>query len=84
MKKVAAAVLVLALITLSTVGSFSNAAGIVSRGNATGQLKDVNYSSDGSSEAVVITARDYVDYSVIELSEPRRIVLDIYNVTAPG
>ncbi len=84
MKKVAAAVLVLALITLSTVGSFSNAAGIVSRGNATGQLKDVKYSSDGSSEAVVITARDYVDYSVMELSEPRRIVLDIYNVTAPG
>lgn len=84
MKKYAAAILSLILLIVSAGSSYTYAVKTVSRGNATGLLKDVIYSFDGSSEAVTINAENYADYSFMELTNPQRIVLDIFNVEAPG
>lgn len=84
MKKYAAAILALILLIVSAGSSYTYAVKNVSRGNATGLLKDVIYSFDESSEAVTINAENYVDYSFMELTNPQRIVLDIFNVGAPG
>lgn len=85
MKKYTAIILALILLIISAGSSDTYAAKIVSRGqSATGRLMDVKYSSNESSESVTITAKNYVDYSVMELSDPKRIVLDIFNLEAPG
>lgn len=85
MKKYAAAILTVLLLSILTGSSYTCAAKIVYRGQvATGRLMDVQYTTDGSNEAVTITTKDDVDYSVMELADPQRIVLDIYNLEAPG
>ena len=85
MKRVASAILAVVLLIISTGSSSAYAAKMVSRGQyATGLLVNVQYSSEGSGEALVISAKNYVDYSVMELTDPQRIVLDIFNVAAPG
>ena len=84
MRKHIAAVMVFILLIFSTGSSYIYAAKTVSRGYATGQLKDVKYISSEKGEMVNVTAASYTDYSVMELTSPRRIVLDIYNLIAPG
>ncbi len=74
------------LLFISTSSANTYAMNTVSRGNATGQLRDVKYSSrpNGNNEAVTIIAINHLEYSVFELTNPRRIVLDIFNAAAPG
>lgn len=85
MKKYAAAVS--AFIMLITLVFSPNAYGaIASSGgrNAAGRLEAVRYGSEGGSEAVYITVKNYTDYSVTGLSDPGRIVLDLYNTELYG
>lgn len=85
MKRYAAVILALILLIVSAGSSYTYAAKTVSRGqSATGLLNNVKYSSDENSEFITISAKNYVDYSVMELSNPQRIVLDIFNLEAPG
>jgi N-acetylmuramoyl-L-alanine amidase len=85
MKRIVAAMLLIILLSITAGGSFVQAG--VSRGDgkvATGFLKDVKYTGNGSYEAVDITLENYADYSVMKLSSPERIVIDIFNAVAPG
>lgn len=85
MKKYAAVIFILIMLIVTTSSIYTYAEKTVSGGrNATGWLEDVKYSSNESCEAAIITAKNYTDYSVIELLNPRRLVLDIFNVAAPG
>ncbi len=85
MKKFAAAVLTLSLLLTAAGSSFPCAAQPVSRDQvATGYLKDVKYSAEGDNEAVSIYAVQYEDYSVMELTSPQRIVVDIFNAQSTG
>ncbi len=82
MKRLLAAALMLAVLTATAAGSAlaqTNAAKA-----ATGFLKDVTYKVENSSEIVEMTLVDYSDYSVMRLSNPERIVIDIFNAAAPG
>jgi N-acetylmuramoyl-L-alanine amidase len=85
MKKIAAVVLAFSLLASTAGNSYSFAVNTVSRSQiATGFLTDVKYSSSGNSEAVSIYARKYEDYSVMELTSPKRIVVDIFNAQSTG
>lgn len=80
MKKYAAAVLAFMILITLTIGTNSYAGISSGSRNTAGLLETVRYDSNGSSEAVSITMKNYTDYSTMELSDPSRIVLDIYNV----
>ena len=85
MKKHATIFLAFIILIISTVSSNSLAEENVSRGGAvTGQLSDVQYSSDGGSEVIIIKAKGFKDYHVTELTDPQRIVIDLTNAVAPG
>ena len=85
MKKQFAAVSVLLLLILLTIGgSGIYAAQTVSRGSPSGYLEDVRFIGGESGEKVEITAVDYTDYNVMELDSPERIVIDILNLKAPA
>lgn len=85
MKKYAAAFLAFIMLIASTISTNAYAA-IASSGsrNPAGCLETVSYSTDGSSEAAYITVKNYTDYSTMKLSDPERIILDIYNTVLPG
>lgn len=86
MKRIAALFLTLVMLLIPTGNLHANAAITkADRGEkATGWLTGVKYSSEGGNEMVAITTRNYEDYSIMELQDPRRIVLDIYNAAATG
>lgn len=88
MKKCLSIILILIILIVlesSTCIYTSYAAGTVSGGKtATGVLIDVKYISKDGCESADIILQDFMDYSVMEIFNPRRIVLDIYNVSAPG
>lgn len=85
MKKYAAVILVSILLIVLAGSSYTYAAGTASGDrDAAGYLKDVKYDSEGSNETVTITVNDYSDYSFMELSDPQRIVLDIFNAEVQG
>ena len=85
MKKYAAVIFALIMLAVSTSSTYSYAAKAVYGGqSATGWLKDVRYSSNGNNESTIITVQNYTDYSIMKLSDPQRVVLDIFNVAAPG
>jgi N-acetylmuramoyl-L-alanine amidase len=85
MKRIAAVVLAFSLLASTAGSSYSFAVNAVSRNQiATGFLTGVKYSSSEGSEAVSIYARKYEDYSVMELTSPKRIVVDIFNAQSTG
>lgn len=85
MKKIAAVVLAFSLLFSTAGSSYSYAVNAVSRNqSATGFLTDVKYNSSGGSEAVSIYAKKYEDYSVMELTSPKRVVVDIFNAQSTG
>jgi len=85
MKKYAAAFLAFIMLIASAISTNAYAA-IASSGsrNPAGCLETVRYGTDGSSEAAYITVKNYTDYSTMKLSDPERIILDIYNTELPG
>ncbi len=85
MKRIAAVVLAFSLLASTAGSSYSYAVNAASRNqSATGWLTDVKYSSSEGSEAVSIYAKKYDDYSVMELTSPKRIVVDIFNAQSTG
>lgn len=86
MKRITVLLLILVMLLVPAGNLQANAAITkAARGQtATGWLTGVTYTSDGDNETVAITARNYEDYSVMELTNPRRIVLDVYNAAATG
>jgi N-acetylmuramoyl-L-alanine amidase len=80
MKRTIAAALVLALLAATCGGSFVEAAYSI---KTAGQLKAVKYTNSGG-ETVDISVTGYTDYSIMKLSNPGRIVIDIFNAFAPG
>jgi N-acetylmuramoyl-L-alanine amidase len=83
MKKIAVVVLVFSLL-FSAAGSSNSYATVSRNQTATGWLTDVKYSSNAGSEAVSIYAKKYEEYSVMELTSPKRIVVDIFNAQSTG
>lgn len=79
MKKIIATVLAAILLTVSSTGAFVQGAA-----SAAGQLKEVGYTNDNGGETVNIIVAGYTDYSIMKLSNPDRIVIDIFNAFAPG
>jgi len=84
MKKIFTVFLCIILLILSASGNCTYAAGAVSRGKASGTLKEVRFFQGENGEMVEITAVNYTDYNVMELTSPKRIVIDIFNLVAPG
>lgn len=85
MKRIWALFLTLVMLLIMTGSLQADAATKAARGDtATGYLTDVKYTSEGENEMVMISARNYEDYSIMDLTDPRRIVLDIYNAALTG
>ena len=85
MKKFTAVFLALIMLIVSTSSTYTYAAKVASNSRrAAGCLENVKYDSGDSYEAAVITVKNYTDYNVMTLSNPQRIVLDIFNVAIPG
>lgn len=84
MKKAIAAILIF-ILSIATAGStFAQPDTSGENKQATGLLKSVAYKAGESSEIVDMTIENYSDYSVMRLSNPERIVVDIFNAIAPG
>ena len=82
MKRIIAAALVSALLATICGSAFVGAEAYSIK--TAGRLNGVKYSASGGSETVAISATGYSDYSIMKLSNPGRIVIDIFNAIAPG
>ena len=82
MKRIIAAALVSVILTTMSVGA--SALTTASSIKTAGQLKSVQYTNSTGSEAVDISVTGYTDYSIMKLTNPGRIVIDIFNAFAPG
>lgn len=82
MKRLITAALVSAMLMTMSVGA-STLTSAASIKNA-GQLKSVKYINSAGSEAVDISVTGYTDYSIMKLTNPERIVIDLFNAFAPG
>lgn len=84
MKKwIAAGFIILFLISTAGV-SPAQAVSTTENRIATGVLKGVRVTTEGNRESVEIFASGYADYSIMRLSNPERIVVDVFNAAAPG
>ena len=79
MKKLFAAFLVFCVITVTAGSTLAQSAS-----PATGLLKKVVYTSRDGSEIVDISLVNYTDYSIMRLSSPERIVIDIFQCSGAG
>lgn len=77
MKRFFAVILILSVITVSAGSALAAPV-------PAGILKSAIYSSGNGSEAVDITVANFSDYSIMTLSNPERIVVDLYNTTWPN
>ena len=82
MKRIFAAALVSVMLMTMTIGA--SALTTASSIKTAGQLKSVKYTNSAGSEAVDISVTGYTDYSIMKLTNPERIVIDIFNAFAPG
>ncbi len=84
MKRIFAAILVVIVFTASAGSTFAQPNASGENRQATGFLNNVAYKIQNSSEIVDMTIVNYTDYSIMRLSNPERIVIDIFNAAAPG
>lgn len=88
MKKVISAFLVIALLLAVSSSSFAQPNKTYANGQdvkpATGYLTGVKYNNTEQGEYLDIYLIDYYDYSIMSLTEPDRIVVDVFNAAAPG
>lgn len=82
MKRIIAAALISVLLATTSGSAFALTAS--SSIKTAGQLKSVKYTNSSGSEAVDISVTGYTDYSIMKLTNPERIVIDIFNAFAPG
>lgn len=80
MKRIFAAALILVMLMTMSVGASALTTSI----KTAGQLKSVEYVNNAGGEAVDISVTGYTDYSIMKLTNPERIVIDIFNAFAPG
>ena len=84
MKRLVAVILIFIVLTATAGSTFAQPNASGQNKSATGLLKSVTYKAQNGSEIVDIMVVNYTDYSIMRLSGPDRIVIDIFNAAAPG
>ena len=84
MKRLFAAIMVVIVLTASAGSALAQTNVTEEIKPATGFLYSVAYKVQNGSEIVDMTIAGYTDYSIMRLSNPERIVIDIFNAAAPG
>lgn len=82
MKRIIAAALVSTLLVTMSGSAF--ALTTLSSTKTAGQLKSVKYTNSNGCETVDISVTRYTDYSIMKLTNPARIVIDIFDAFASG
>ncbi len=84
MKRSISVILISMMLVMSVADTTYAATSRSGTKTATGLLNDVKYTNDSKGEIIDITVKNYVDYSIMSLTNPGRIVIDIFNAAAPG